>query len=73
MRLPVPAEALARLQSPAAADLRVFGAKGQPVPFALAAPPQAPEAPRVPTRRCRRCPCSPPPALRRRGARCASG
>lgn len=49
VRLAVPAGALARLQSPAAADLRVFDAQGQPVPFALAAPPQAPDAPRAAT------------------------
>jgi hypothetical protein len=39
MRVPLPADALARLQSRSAADLRVFDGQGQPVPFALAAPP----------------------------------
>lgn len=49
VRLPVPAGALARLQSQSAADLRVFDARGQAVPFALAAPPQAPAAARTRT------------------------
>ena len=49
VRLPVPAQALARLQSPTAADLRVFDAKGQAAPFALATPPQAAQAPRAAT------------------------
>jgi hypothetical protein len=39
VRAPLPADALARLQSRSAADLRVFDGQGQPVPFALAAPP----------------------------------
>src|SRR4051812_11312876 len=43
VRLPLPADALGRLQSSVAADLRVFDGQGQPVPFALATPP-APEA-----------------------------
>lgn len=40
MRVAVPAEALARLQSRTAADLRLFDAQGRAVPFALAAPVQ---------------------------------
>ncbi|MBC5781605.1 DUF3999 family protein [Ramlibacter sp. USB13] len=43
VRVPVPADALARLQSPVAADVRVFDAAGQAVPFTLVAP-RAPEA-----------------------------
>ncbi|MDB5859182.1 MAG: hypothetical protein JWQ76_2871, partial [Ramlibacter sp.] len=39
VRVPLPADALARLQSRSAADLRVFDGPGQPVPFALATPP----------------------------------
>jgi Protein of unknown function (DUF3999) len=45
LRIPVPAEALARLQSADAADLRIFDAQGQPVPFAFSAPAQPPEPP----------------------------
>lgn len=40
VRLPLPGEALARIQSRALADLRVIDAQGRPVPFALAAPPR---------------------------------
>lgn len=49
VRVPLPGEALARLQSRSAADLRVFDGQGQPVPFALAKPPQPPEARRQET------------------------
>ncbi|HSV84697.1 MAG TPA: DUF3999 family protein [Ramlibacter sp.] len=49
VRLPLPAEALQRLQAPDAADLRVFDAAGRPVPFALASPPLPKEAARQPT------------------------
>lgn len=49
VRLPLPAEALGRLQSRDAADLRVFDAKGQPVAFALAVPPRPADAPRAQT------------------------
>ncbi|MCG2591933.1 DUF3999 domain-containing protein [Ramlibacter sp. XY19] len=49
VRASLPADALARLQSPSAADLRVFDAKGQPVPFALAAPAQPNAAARTAT------------------------
>jgi hypothetical protein len=42
VRAAVPAEALARLQSRDAADLRVFDASGRPVPFAFARPPRPP-------------------------------
>ena len=38
VRVALPADALARLQSRSAADLRVFDGKGQPVAFALATP-----------------------------------
>lgn len=38
VRLAVPGEALARLQSRQLADLRVFDGQGQPVPFAIARP-----------------------------------
>lgn len=47
----LPASAMLRLQSAQADDLRVFNAKGQPVPFALAAPPQAAAGARELTRR----------------------
>jgi hypothetical protein len=50
VRLPLPAEALLRLQSATAADLRVFDARSQPVPFALATSPQPAAGPRPPTR-----------------------
>lgn len=51
VRALLPAAALLRLQSAHADDLRVFDAKGQPVAFALAAPPQAAAGLREPTRR----------------------
>lgn len=41
LRASLPAAALLRVQSPDAADVRVFDRTGQPVPFALATPPQA--------------------------------
>lgn len=50
VRVGVPAEALARLQSPSADDLRVFDAQGRPVPFALAAPPASAAPARLSTR-----------------------
>lgn len=45
VRVPVPAEALMRLQTPAGHDLRVFDSQGRRVPFAFSAPtpPAAPE------------------------------
>lgn len=46
VRLPVPPQALARLQSASAADLRVFDERDRPVPFALATPPRPAAAPR---------------------------
>ena len=49
VRVPLPGEALARLQSRGAADLRVFDGQGQPVPFALAKPPLPPEPQRQQT------------------------
>jgi hypothetical protein len=49
IRVVVPGEALARLQSRSAADLRVFDAAGRPVPFALSAPPSTPAAARKAT------------------------
>lgn len=49
VRVPVPAEALARLQSPASADLRVFDAQSQPVPFALGSPAKPSDPPRTAT------------------------
>jgi hypothetical protein len=51
VRAQLPAQAMLRLQSAQADDLRVFDAKGQPVPFALAAPPQATASARESTRR----------------------
>lgn len=42
VRATVPADALARLQSRDAADLRLFDRTGRPVPFALARPPLPP-------------------------------
>ena len=38
-RLVLPADALARVQTPALSDIRLYGAQGQPVPFAVAGPP----------------------------------
>lgn len=49
MHVPLPAEALMRLQSRSASDLRVFDRDGQPVPFALATPPAPSQAPRQST------------------------
>ena len=49
VRAALPADALLRLQSPLAADVRVFDAKGQSVPFALATPVDKPPAARKPT------------------------
>lgn len=51
VRVPLPASALMRLQATDAADLRVFDAKGQPVPFALANPQAQPAPPRDQTQR----------------------
>lgn len=51
VRAPLPASALMRLQMADAADLRVFDAKGQPVPFALANPQLQPPPPRDQTHR----------------------
>jgi hypothetical protein len=51
VRVPLPASALMRLQAADAADLRVFDAKGQPVPFALANPQAQPAPPRDQTQR----------------------
>jgi hypothetical protein len=56
VRLPLPGEALARLQSRSAADLRVFDGQGQPVPFALAKPPQPGEQRRQETQAYRALP-----------------
>jgi hypothetical protein len=50
VRVPVPAGALARLQTRDASDLRVFDAQSQPVPFAFSTVPLAAEPPRQPTR-----------------------
>ncbi|MDO5624481.1 MAG: DUF3999 family protein [Pseudomonadota bacterium] len=44
VRLPLPAEVLAQLQTPDARDVRVFNAAGQPVPMALDRGPPAPAA-----------------------------
>jgi hypothetical protein len=49
-RVTLPAQAMLRLQSRDAADLRVHDAQGQPVPFAFSRPPHAKEPPRQPTR-----------------------
>ena len=49
IRAALPADALLRLRSPQAADVRVFDAKGLPVPFAFAAPVDKPPAARQPT------------------------
>lgn len=49
IRAALPADALLRLRSSQAADVRVFDAKGQPVPFAFAAPVDALAAARQPT------------------------
>jgi hypothetical protein len=52
VRVELPTEALARLQSAGASDLRVFDARGQAVPFAAwTPPPAAVPAPSRPTRR----------------------
>lgn len=49
VRLPVPADVLARLQTRSAADLRVFDAQDRPVAFAFATPPRPADAPRAQT------------------------
>jgi len=49
VKQPLPAEALQRLQSREAADLRVFDAQVREVPFALAIPPVPAEPPRQAT------------------------
>ncbi|MBC7438022.1 MAG: DUF3999 family protein, partial [Bdellovibrionales bacterium] len=49
VRAALPAEALLRLRSAQAADVRVFDAKGQPVPFALTAPVDQPRPARQAT------------------------
>jgi len=46
LRVPLPGDALARLQTRNAADLRVFDGQGQPLAFALARPPRPADAPR---------------------------
>ncbi len=46
MRLAIPAEALAQMQTRNAADLRVFDVDGQPVAFSLATPATAADPPR---------------------------
>lgn len=51
LRVALPGEALQRLQSREAADLRVFDAQGQPVPFAVRRPPDPAAAARTPTAR----------------------
>jgi hypothetical protein len=51
VRAQLPAQAMLRLQSAQANDVRVFDGNGQPVPFALAEPPQAAAGAREPTRR----------------------
>ncbi|HEX7889571.1 MAG TPA: DUF3999 family protein [Ramlibacter sp.] len=62
VRLPLPAEALARLQTRNAADLRVFDASGAPVAFAFATPPQPSAAPRQETGAFRALPLYAAPA-----------
>lgn len=69
VRLPLLAEALARLQSRDASDLRVFDAQGQPVAFALATPPRPADAPRAQTPAFRALPLHAAPA----GARPPAG
>jgi hypothetical protein len=49
-RIALPAAALMQLQSSDARDLRVFNGGGEPVAFALMAPPGAAQAPRTKTR-----------------------
>lgn len=58
VRVPLPASALMHLQAPDASDLRVFDAKGQPVPFALAHPQAQPAPPRDQTHRYAALPMS---------------
>jgi hypothetical protein len=62
VRLPLPAEALARLQTRHAADLRVFDAQGGPVAFALATPPRPDAAARQQTAPLRALPLHAAPA-----------
>lgn len=47
VRVPLPADALGRLQSSATADVRVFDGAGKPVPFSITTPPPAASAPRT--------------------------
>lgn len=49
-RVTLPAQAMLRLQARDAADLRLYDAQGQPVPFAFSRPPHAKEPPRQATR-----------------------
>lgn len=49
VRVAVPAEALARLQSASASDLRVFDGRGAPVSFAVASAPRPADEPRAHT------------------------
>lgn len=62
VRLPLPAEALARMQTRNAADVRVFDAQGAPVAFAFATPPQPAAAPRRETAPFRALPLYAAPA-----------
>jgi hypothetical protein len=62
VRMPLPAEALARLQTRHAADVRVFDAQGAPVAFAFATPPQPAAAPRKETAAFRALPLYAAPA-----------
>lgn len=62
VRVALPAEALARLQTRRAADLRVFDAQGRPVAFALATPPRPEPATRQSTAAFRALPLHAAPA-----------
>jgi hypothetical protein len=62
LRVPLPADALARLQSRAASDIRVFDRDGQPVPFALTTPPLPDQLPRQSTAPLRALPLYGAPA-----------
>ena len=62
VRADLPAEALVRLQSREAADLRVFDARGEPVAFAFARPPRPQAEARQPTAGFRALPLYAAPA-----------
>lgn len=70
VRVTLPAQAMVRLQTPDAADVRVFDARAQALPFALAATPRGQTPPRERTHRYVALPMSaaPPQGAASKGA-----